>query len=155
MRGEPLLSFPDKRRARRFGGAIAECAPIPAERRWHIDLVQTIRKRDLLTHGWRMTHFPAGEARDERTGALLKLMGLERGWPDLLFCAPRSAVPLRVVAIPHGLELKKLGGVQTDEQVEVGNWFIMNGWPYRVADNIEDAWRVLQGWGALRLRVIT
>jgi hypothetical protein len=151
MRGAPLLTYPDKRRARRFPPAAARLPP-PSERKWHIQLVQTIRLRGLLSPGWRMTHFPAGEDRDERTGAILKMMGLERGWPDLLFASPRGVVG--DLAVLHGLELKKLGQAQTDEQLALGAWFLENGWPYEVVDNIDDAWRVLWRWGALRLRVI-
>ena len=31
------------------------------------------------------THFPAGEYRPPKTGALLKAMGLKAGWPDFQF----------------------------------------------------------------------
>ena len=149
----PLLTYPDKRRARRFGGAMPERAPTPSELKWHIALARTIRKQGLLAPGWRMTHFPAGGLRDGRTAGLMQLMGLEPGWPDLLFARPRT--PELPVGLLHGLELKKLGETPSDAQDEVAAWFRANGWPWAVADRIEDAWRILWDWGALRLRVVS
>lgn len=152
-RDAPLLTWPDKRRARRFGGARPARIEPPTERQWHITLARTIRARHLLADGWRMTHFPAGEERDPKTGAILRAMGLEPGWPDLLFARPRNNdLP---VGLLHGLELKRLGRGQSDAQIDVGEWFTANGWPYAVVDTIEGAWRVIQDWGALRLRVHT
>lgn len=152
MRGVPLLTHPDKgRRSLRWGGAVAARAPAPTEQQWHIALVATIRKAQLLSPGWRMTHFPAGEKRPGRAGAVVQAMGLERGWPDLLFARP--CTPDLPVALMHGLELKRAGREQTEEQVIIGEWFLANRWPYVVVDQIDDAWRILWDWGALRRRV--
>ena len=127
--------------------------PLPREQQWHIDLVRTIREKHLLSHGWRMTHFPAGGQRTKKAGAILKAMGLERGWPDLLVCRPRGLE--HSVGLMHGLELKRRGEELTDAQEEVQAWFLANGWPYAWVDRIEDAWAVLWSWGALRLRVVS
>lgn len=146
--GLPLLTWPDKKRGRKLAPAYKP-PPVP-EHAWHITLASTIRRTNLLAPGWRMTHFPAGEERDPRIGAKLKAMGLERGWPDLLFCKPANP---DMPAVLHGLELKRLGGKLSDEQLELAVWFQANGWAWAVADRIEDAWRILWQWGALRLKI--
>lgn len=152
MRGVPLLTHPDKKRARRFGGSIVERAPVPSELKWHIALAQAIRTKGLLSPGWRMTHFPAGGERSARSAGIMKLMGLEPGWPDLLFARPPTT-DCRI-GLLHGLELKRLRGEASNEQDVIGAWFLAAGWPYACVDRIEDAWRVLWSWGAIRLRVM-
>lgn len=54
------------------------------------------------------SHFPAGEARDERTAAKLKAMGLKPGWPDFLFILPTGHVAF--------IELKAGKGTLTEHQ---------------------------------------
>ena len=58
------------------------------------------------------THFPAGEHRNEITGARLKRMGLAKGWPDYLIL-----VDGRLLAI----ELKAPGGSVSKEQRAIGD----------------------------------
>lgn len=148
-RGPDLLTWQDRKRSRR---GYTEVLATPTEQQWHIDLVTAIKRHSLLSPGWRMTHFPSGGERTGKSGGIMKAMGLERGWPDLLFARPRLVeCP---VAILHGLELKRLGEEPTDEQQAIGAWFNANGWPWAWVDRIEAAWAILQVWGALRMRVL-
>jgi hypothetical protein len=42
----------------------------------------------LARPGVLWSHFPSGESRDARTGAKLKHMGLQPGWPDFIIIVP-------------------------------------------------------------------
>lgn len=144
--GPDLLTWEDRKRSRR---GYVELIGAPSEQEWHIRLVSEIRELRLLSEGWAMTHFPAGGERTAKSGAIMKAMGLERGWPDLLFCRPPTRDLL--VGLPHGLELKRLGETTTDDQDRIAERFRAFGWPYAVADNIGAAVDVLTGWGAIRV----
>lgn len=147
-RGPTLLTWQDRKRSRR---GYSEIVKPPTEQQWHIDLVRAIKRHSLLSPGWRMTHFPSGGERTGRSGSIMQAMGLERGWPDLLFARP--IIHPAPVALLHGLELKRLGEEPTEEQAEVGAWFQANGWPWAWTDRIEGAWAILWAWGAIRMRV--
>lgn len=56
--------------------------------------------RENIDESVEWTHFPAGGG-GYRRGALLKRMGLKRGWPDLIFIS-RGRL--------YGIELKRPGG---------------------------------------------
>lgn len=56
--------------------------------------------KDNLSEDVEWTHFPAGGG-GYRRGALLKRMGLKRGWPDLIFLSQGRF---------YGIELKRPGG---------------------------------------------
>lgn len=61
------------------------------------------------------THLPMGENRDARTGAKLKKMGTQPGWPDFMFIrgrGRRTGYPYPVIFI----ELKRPGGRLTAPQ---------------------------------------
>lgn len=147
----PLLTHPDKPRARRFGGAHPARAPIPSELKWHIQLTHhTLEKHRLVRPDWEWTHFPAGGERTGRGAGIMALMGTKPGWPDLLFASPCTP---ENPALLHGLELKKLGEEASDDQRRIRAWFLKNRWPHAVVDNIKDALDQLWGWGALRMRV--
>lgn len=98
------------------------------------------------TTGWRWTHLPFGENRNPVTGARLKRMGTKRGWPDFILCSPYPAKA-------HFLELKRKGGVLSDEQLDLMQWFKANEYAYEVADNFKDAIDILKQWGAVRASV--
>ena len=74
----------------------ARRAPLPIERRTHIAIADTLRV--ACRPGWWWSHVPSGEHRTEKTGALLKRMGLRRGMSDFLFSPHWS---------PCWLELKR------------------------------------------------
>ena len=85
-------------RHKKNGRKLAQIPP-PKEHLIHIAVAEHLRHRGNSLWAW--THFPAGELRNDRTGAKLKAMGLQAGWPDLIFIAPDGRF--------HGLELKRPG----------------------------------------------
>jgi hypothetical protein len=99
--------------------------------------------RDHARPEWRWTHFPAGERRDVRTGARLKRMGLQKGWPDVVLISPAGLF--------HALELKREGEPLTDEQQEFQLWCCRFGVPHSVAYSFDEALAVLSAWGCLRI----
>lgn len=118
-------------------------APQPIERKTHIAVA------DALTWGcapgWEWTHFPAGEHRSEETGALLKRMGLKKGWSDFVLIGPTG--------VHHWLELKRGKAPLTPEQEAFRDACQVRGVPWAVARSFAEATAQLQSWGALRLSV--
>jgi hypothetical protein len=104
---------------------------------------------DLLRHHarpeWRWSHFPAGEWRGVITGARLKRMGLQRGFPDIQLISPEGLF--------HGLELKRLGETLTEDQEAFQVWSVANGVPYSVCRTIDEALAVLDFWSCLRIKI--
>jgi hypothetical protein len=94
---------------------------------------------------WRWTHFPAGEWRGIITGARLKRMGLQRGFPDIQLISPAGLF--------HGLELKRAGENLTDDQEAFQLWCVAHGVPHSVAYSIDEALAVLAAWGCLRIKI--
>ncbi len=135
----PLLALAEGRRPR------ARRAPRVRPKEITLHLAVATLLRDYAHPEWRWSHFPAGEARDVRTGARLKAMGLQRGWPDFILVAPSGLV--------HALELKRLGEDLTEEQEQLQRWFIVNGLPHSVARSMDEALAVLNHWGALRIKI--
>ena len=115
----------------------------PKEYRLQTDVADVLKDHALPT--WRWSHFPAGERRDVITGARLKRMGLQRGWPDFVLVSPHGAF--------HGLELKRLGEDLTDEQLDFQLWCIRHGVAHSVADSFDLALAALDAWGCLRIRI--
>lgn len=115
----------------------------PVERRTHIAVADALRVGCVA--GWLWSHFPAGEHRDEKTGALLKRMGLKKGWSDFLLISPEG--------IHHWLELKRGKSPLTDEQEAFRDAMAARDVPWAVARSFDEAVRQLTSWGALRLRV--
>ncbi|WP_373371520.1 VRR-NUC domain-containing protein [Microvirga sesbaniae] len=91
---------------------------------------------------WRWSHFPAGEKRDPRTAAKLKAMGVQKGWPDFILFGPGGRL--------HALELKRRGGVMTDEQKSFAAWCQSQGVPFACLDDLRDVLVALSNWGALK-----
>ena len=50
-----------------------------------------------------VSHFPAGEARSEETGARLKRMGLKRGWPDYIAVLAPTGRTVGTPQVPRAL----------------------------------------------------
>jgi hypothetical protein len=118
--------------------------PPPAlERETHIALA------DLLAvgtaPGWIATHYPLGELRTEKTGALLKRMGNKPGFFDWLLIGPDGT--------HHWLELKRGNTPLTPAQKYFQIQMNMRGVPCAVARSYEAAETQLKAWGVLRGRV--
>jgi hypothetical protein len=151
-----------------------------------IPMTTAPKQRDLLTGRWRMVaefepselqlqislvewcrwrlrpdvifwHTPNGEARDKRTAAKLKAMGVLPGVADLQFMwreqvladlAPSAILTderfrLRVLF----LELKRKGGKQTETQDDFERAVSSTGAHYRCIDSIDDAMAVIERYG--------
>lgn len=115
----------------------------PLEVQTHIAVADALRAGAVA--GWLWSHFPAGELRDERTGALLLRMGLQRGWLDFLLIAPNGR--------HHWLELKRGKASLTGDQEAFVGALQARGVPWAVARSVDEAIGTLRMWGALRLRV--
>lgn len=120
----------------------------PREVTLHFAVADVLRRHCLTS--WRWSHFPAGEARDVRTGAKLKRMGLAKGWPDFILIRPaRGACRGQL----YCLELKRLGEDLSDDQEAFSAWCHGNSVPFAVVRTIDEALAVLTDWRCLRVRV--
>jgi hypothetical protein len=135
----PLLRLMDGKRARPRKAP----AGSPKESRLQTDVADILKAHARME--WRWSHFPAGERRDVRTGARLKRMGLQKGWPDFQLVSPRGLF--------HALELKRAGEDLTEEQQDFQVWCCRFGVPHSVAYSLNDALAVLDAWGVLRVRI--
>jgi hypothetical protein len=113
--------------------------PPPSETSIHMAVEQFLRLAwpDDLPY----THFPAGEARDERTGGKLKRMGLKAGWPDFQFILPNGQSAF--------IELKRPGQSLSDAQIMFRAQALALKCGYAVAHSVDEAETVLAGWLAL------
>jgi len=89
---------------------------------------------------------------DEKWAGVMYAMGVNPGWPDLVFASPRDT-RRGVVAKMHGMEWKHPNGVLRHEQQEMYRWFLENGWEWETVTDSKSAWKALQSWGALRFEV--
>jgi hypothetical protein len=135
----PLIALAEGRRAR------PRRAPVVREKELVLHLSVARLLRAAACPEWRWSHFPAGEARDVRTGARLKAMGLQRGWPDFLLISPVGRV--------HFLELKRLGEGLTEDQADLKLWAARHGVAFVIADSMDQVLVALDAWGALRLKI--
>jgi hypothetical protein len=118
----------------------AEHIPAPKELVTHVSVVAHLRARGAPD--WSFNHPAGGEVRDKRTAQKLKAMGVMPGRPDLELISPDGRY--------HALELKRRGGRLNDAQKVFRFHCIRQGWPYVVADSVDEALRALEEWGALR-----
>jgi hypothetical protein len=118
-------------------------APRPKEIALHMAVADVLRR--YARADWRWSHFPAGEHRDVRTGAKLRAMGVQRGWPDFVLVDPFARF--------HALELKREGEGLTDEQRDFKDWCIAHGAPHFVVQTTDEAMAVLSLWGVLRFKL--
>lgn len=130
-----------------------------------LEFAFTVAVADLLrwqaAPGWRWSHFPSGENRDHKinpktgqrwspTGARLKRMGVQSGWPDFILLGPLHDDYARPLG-PFFLELKRQGrGKLSDEQKAFRNWCFSNFYPWALAKTFEEAKEQLQIWGVLK-----
>jgi hypothetical protein len=119
----------------------------PLEFAVHCQVADTLRR--WATPDWMWTHVPLGERRSPVTGARLKRMGTQRGWPDFILIAPLDYYVLR----PYFLELKRRGGKLSAPQAAFAAWCSVHHCPHAVADSYDTAVKVLQDWGAVRAGV--
>ena len=128
-----MTARPNSRWARRV-------AP-PKEVSLHFSVAAFIRVAWPEDLPW--THFPAGEVRDERTGAKLKAMGLGAGWPDFQFVMPNGQASF--------LELKRPNTRihMSDAQIEVRQKLIGCGCGYSVCQSVDEVARTLERWLSL------
>jgi hypothetical protein len=110
-----------------------------AERRLTIAIANLLRDRAKPNVWW--SHLPMGEARPEKTGALLKRMGTRAGSPDFLVLTEGRAL---------GLELKTEKGRPTATQKECGEAWGAAGGKYFVAYGYQMAVDFLEIWGVLK-----
>ena len=100
---------------------------------------------DCADRSWRWTHFPAGELRDKITARRLKDMGTKPGVPDFLLFPPWR--------LTHFLELKRKGGVISDQQSAWADWCHAVGYPHAIAYDFDAAVAVLTHWGVVRVHL--
>jgi hypothetical protein len=115
-------------------------APAPSEFALHCAVADTIRR--FIMPGWRWTHIASGEKRDVVTASRLKRMGVNKGWPDLVFLHREGQACF--------LELKRKGNGLTDEQAELRDFLIAAGHGYVVTNNYKIAIDTLMIWGVVR-----
>ena len=135
----PLLAAMSgaKPRARR------ERIPVSPESRLHTDVADLLR--DHCLPGWNWTHINR-KCKDAREGAIMKRMGVNRGWPDFLLFSPFVSHQI------HGLELKRPGEDMRLEQLAWCAWVEAHGGKYAVASTMHEALMALDDWGCLRIK---
>ena len=131
----------------RMQGTKTRASKAPLARPKEIVLHMAVAKvlRDHALPSWQWCHIPSGEARDIRTTAKLKQMGVRRGWPDFLLVAPAGAI--------RCLELKRQGETLSDSQEAFQLWAIRKAVPYSVAETFDQALAILDSWGCLRIKI--
>jgi hypothetical protein len=132
-------------KSRRQRGTVA---PPPLEFALHCAVADTLKR--WARPNWVWTHLPFGEHREVITGARLKRMGTQPGWPDLILITPNTPM---ICQRPHFLELKRLGAKLTEHQAGFALWCQLNDCPHAVTSDYETAVKILQGWGALMASV--
>jgi hypothetical protein len=109
------------------------------------DALRMLARPDVL---W--SHFPSGESRDARTGAKLKHMGLQPGWPDFIIIVPGDPWDLHRPQVCCFLELKTIRGRLSPSQQEFRDNAVAVGCLHSVARSVDEAVEVLSRWGAIR-----
>jgi hypothetical protein len=116
----------------------------PSELQIHCGVADALRM--LARPGVLWSHFPSGESRDARTGAKLKHMGLQPGWPDFIIIVPDYPWGNRTCF----LELKTIRGRLSPSQQEFRDNAVAVGCLHSVARSVDEAVEVLSRWGAIR-----
>jgi hypothetical protein len=80
--------------------------------------------------------------------AKLKVMGVQKGWPDFLFFAP--AGDNTPAGLMHALELERRGEEMTEEQEAFAGWCKEQGIPFACTVVLGEALAILSSWGVLR-----
>lgn len=84
-----------------------------------------------------LIHIPNGEARDKRTGARLKAMGVKPGAADFHFDWNGGS---------YYIEVKAERGRMSPSQIDFKRNVIAAGAHYAVVRSINDTMKVLRGW---------
>lgn len=135
----PLLRIAERRKV----GPRKAAAIRSSELSLHISIATILR--DHCLPDWMFTHIPSGEARNIRTAAKLKAMGVRRGWPDLLLISPEGR--------PHFMELKRPGARLTADQASFLAWCRVHDVQHAVCRTIDEALTTFDSWSCLRIRV--
>lgn len=132
----PLLMIAEGRKPRPRKAPV-----IPAkESALHFTVADLLRRH--ADDAWRWTHVPLGEKRDARTGAKLKRMGAQPGWPDFVLISPTGTA--------HFLELKRVGETLSDAQEELRMWATRYGIPFAVCFDTADVFISFKQWRVLK-----
>ena len=115
--------------------------PRPRESKLHTAVAKLLTDHCLPTWKWRWV---GAKAQNAREGAILKLMGAQKSWPDIELISPYGSVRF--------LELKRIGEELDDGQLEFRMWCIAHGVPHVVAETIDHVLKALDHWGCLRIR---
>lgn len=105
----------------------------------HMAVAKLLRQR--CCGDWQWTHIGHGEARDARTAAKLRRMGLRAGWPDFVLVPPTGRF--------HALELKRSGEDLSAEQETFKRWAARHGVPFVVAYSMQDVLTAFAEWRCL------
>lgn len=111
----------------------------PREIELHMAVARVLRMH--ARSDWQWTHVAHGEARDTRTAAKLKHMGLRAGWPDFVLVSPTGQF--------HALELKRDGETLSDAQGDFRMWSTRHGVPFVVAHSMRDVLTAFAVWHCL------
>ncbi len=134
----PLLAIAEGRKVR------ARRAPVwrPRESKLQVQVADLFREHCI----WEWTHINR-TAKDARTGAILKKMGVNPGWGDFILLSPDAGRA-------HFLELKRIGeGIDSEsDQGMFRMRCVRRGNPYVVAWTIDDVLAACDVWGCLRVR---
>jgi hypothetical protein len=114
--------------------------PTPTEFQLHCAVVDTVRR--WIMPGWIYTHIASGEKRDQVTAARLKRMGVNPGFPDLVFFGPHGEVCF--------IELKAGRGRLSEAQAAVRQHLEAAGHGYLVSSDYREVVEMLIGWRVLR-----
>lgn len=126
----------DRRNGKRVQGWLAGQTQEETIHRAVVELLQVSARPGVF---W--THMPAGELRTEATGRKLKAMGTKPGVPDLILVRDGHF---------YGLELKRENGRLSRAQVAAHQELAEAGATVVVAYGLDEAIRVLKGWGMIR-----
>lgn len=99
--------------------------------------------RAALKPHWLWWHTPNGELRNKAAAGRLKRMGVLPGVSDFLLMSPIGEF--------FALELKRRGKTPTIDQTDFLVAVRMAGHRSAWVDSFDDAVKVLQSWGALRI----
>jgi hypothetical protein len=135
----PLIALAEGRKVRPRKATIAR----PKEVILHFAVAKILREH--CHSEWQWTHIGHGEARDIRTAAKLKAMGVRRGWPDFVLVPPAGQL--------HCLEFKRLGEKLSEDQEAFRLWCIRHGVPFAVAHSFDEAIGTLDHWQCLRIKI--
>ena len=111
-----------------------------AETKIHCAIVELIEAAKVP--GVIYWHTPNGMKRSKKDAAILKAMGVLAGVVDLIISQPGGVM--------RYLELKTRRGIVSKEQTAFMSAMEANGHDTAVVRSLEEAARVLEGWGVIR-----